>query len=81
MKGAIISPLYLCLGKVGWHSACQLFLYTFVSFHAWFRLLEWLFLRMLHSIWHILSDMRQWHAVRYKMLCRNPAVSHPPALG
>ena len=29
--------VYLCFGKVGWRSVCQPFLYTFVSFRAWFR--------------------------------------------
>lgn len=47
MLGAIISPLYLCFGKVGWHCACQPFLDTAVTFRALIRLLEWLSLRRL----------------------------------
>ena len=71
--GAIISPLYLCFGKVDWHSACQPFLDIVVTFRAWFRFLEWLSLRRIPTTWHILSDMLRLHAVRYRMLCRNPA--------
>lgn len=74
MLGAVISPLYLCFGKVGWHCVCQPFLDTAVTFRALIRLLEWLSLRRLLPTWHILSDMRRWHAVRYKMLCRNLSV-------
>ena len=72
-RGAIISPLYLCLGKDGWRSACQPFLDTAVTFRALIRLWEWLSLHRLPPTWRILSHMRRWHAVRYRMLCRNPA--------
>ena len=49
-------------------------LFRSVTFRALIRLLEWLSLRRLLPTWHILSDMRRWHAVRYKMLCRNLSV-------
>ena len=45
---------------------------TAVTFRALIRFLEWLSLRRLPPTWHILSDMRLWHAVRYRMRYRNP---------
>lgn len=50
---AIILPLYLCFGKDGWHSVCQPFLDTTVTFRAWIWLLEWLSYRGFPPTWHI----------------------------